>query len=63
MSLEGLNPGLLAKWFISIIASILKIGPVFEFLFCGQLEHVLADGELAVYLFLGQAEVDDVEEA
>jgi hypothetical protein len=49
--------------FVAVVAAVLEVGAVFEFFGGGELEDLLADGELAVDLFLGEAEVDDVEEA
>lgn len=39
---------------------MLKVGAVAKLLFFGETEEVLGDGELAVDLFLGQAEIGDV---
>ena len=37
-----------------------EVGAVFELFFCWEVEEVFADGELAVDLVLGEAEVGDV---
>ena len=39
-----------------------EVGAVLQFLFGGEGEEVFADGELAVDLVLGEAEVGDVAE-
>ena len=52
-----------AERFIAVITAVLKVGAVFEQLLLWKAIDFFANGELAVYLFLGQAEVDDIEEA
>ena len=49
--------------FVAVVAAVLEVGAVLQFLGDRELEDLLADGELSVYLFLGKAEVDNVEEA
>lgn len=39
---------------------MLEVGAVLELFFCWEGEEVFADGELAVDLVLGEAEVGDV---
>lgn len=47
--------------FVAVVTAILKIGAVFELFFCREFEDLLADGKLTVNLFLGEAEIDNIE--
>jgi hypothetical protein len=49
--------------FVAVIAPIFEIRPIFQFLFCWEIEEFFADGKLMVYLLLREAEVSYVEEA
>jgi len=51
-----------AEWFISVVAAVLEVGAVFDFLGGGEVEDLFAQSELAVDFGLGEAEVCDVEE-
>lgn len=46
---------------VAVVVSILQVGPILQFLVFGQIEYLLSDGELSVYVCLREAEVDDVE--
>ena len=52
-----------AERFVAVVAAVLELSAVFQLFGGGELEDLLADGELSVDLFLREAEVDDVEEA
>lgn len=52
-----------AQRFVAFVTAILEVGAVLQFLLSGELEDLFANGKLSVYLLLGEAEVDDVEEA
>lgn len=67
IELKGvLHPGFnvdRTKGSVPIIASFFQRGPIFESLFFRESKECFGDCELSVDLFLGEADVGDIEEA
>lgn len=47
---------------VPVVPAILEVSTIFDFLLCGQVKDLLAKAELAVHLFLREAEVGYVKE-
>lgn len=48
---------------VPIVPAVLQVSAVFQLLFCGELEELFANRELAIDIFLAETEVGDVEKA
>lgn len=51
------------KRFVAIVATILKVGSVFQLLLRRKLEKLFANGKLTINCFLAETKVCDVEES
>lgn len=52
-----------AKWLVTIISPIFKVGAIFQLFFSGKIEEFLANCELVVNFLLTEAKVHNIEEA
>jgi hypothetical protein len=52
-----------AKWLVPIVAAVLQVGSILEFLLCRELKKRLPNGKLTVHRLLVKAKIHNVEES